>query len=92
MEARAHDEVGDPNQPFRRAQLALSLSPVSCHGSVVKEIQRLNDAEKDSTSGKSWHDEYKDSAYIFVGRSRNFRPHEGVAGPHTADCSHDTTS
>jgi len=35
---------------------------------VVKEIARINDAELAfGTSGASWHDEYQDSAYIFVG-------------------------
>ena len=36
--------------------------------SVVKEINKINQAELDlGISGASWHDEYKDSAYIFVG-------------------------
>jgi len=36
--------------------------------SVVKEINKINQAELDlGLSGASWHDEYKDSAYIFVG-------------------------
>ncbi|KAF8806243.1 RNA-binding domain-containing protein [Phlegmacium glaucopus] len=35
---------------------------------VVKEINKINQAELDlGISGASWHDEYKDSAYIFVG-------------------------
>ncbi|KAH9482306.1 RNA-binding motif protein, X-linked 2 [Psilocybe cubensis] len=35
---------------------------------VVKEINKINQAELDlGLSGASWHDEYKDSAYIFVG-------------------------
>ncbi|KAF5393123.1 hypothetical protein D9757_001133 [Collybiopsis confluens] len=35
---------------------------------VVKEIHRINDAElKLGISGASWHDDYKDSAYIFAG-------------------------
>jgi len=39
-----------------------------CHNSVVKEINKINQAELDlGLSGASWHDEYKDSAYIFVG-------------------------
>ena len=35
---------------------------------VVKEIKKLNEAELDlALAGKaSWHDAYKDSAYIFV--------------------------
>lgn len=37
--------------------------------SVVKEIERLNEAELRSGTGKSWHDVYKDSAYIFIGLS-----------------------
>jgi RNA-binding motif X-linked protein 2 len=36
--------------------------------SVVKEINKINQLELDlGVSGASWHDEYKDSAYIFVG-------------------------
>jgi hypothetical protein len=36
--------------------------------SVVKEINKINDAElKLGLSGASWHDDYKDSAYIFAG-------------------------
>jgi len=35
---------------------------------VVKEINKINQAELDlGISGASWHEEYKDSAYIFVG-------------------------
>ncbi|KAF9462053.1 hypothetical protein BDZ94DRAFT_1262304 [Collybia nuda] len=35
---------------------------------VVKEINKINQLELDlGISGTSWHDEYKDSAYIFVG-------------------------
>ncbi|KIK53277.1 hypothetical protein GYMLUDRAFT_49453 [Collybiopsis luxurians FD-317 M1] len=35
---------------------------------VVKEIHRINDAElKLGTSDASWHNDYKDSAYIFAG-------------------------
>ena len=34
---------------------------------VVKEIERLNEAESRSGSKSSWHDQYKHSAYIFVG-------------------------
>ncbi|KAF7335315.1 RNA-binding motif protein, X-linked 2 [Mycena sanguinolenta] len=35
---------------------------------VVKEINKINQRELDlGVSGASWHDEYKDSAYIFVG-------------------------
>ncbi|KAJ4479006.1 hypothetical protein J3R30DRAFT_3657122 [Lentinula aciculospora] len=34
----------------------------------VKEINKINDAElKLGLSGASWHDDYKDSAYIFAG-------------------------
>jgi hypothetical protein len=36
--------------------------------SVVKEINKINQLELElGVSGASWHDEYKDSAYIFVG-------------------------
>ncbi|KAJ7639504.1 hypothetical protein FB45DRAFT_905830 [Roridomyces roridus] len=35
---------------------------------VVKEINKINQRELDlGVSGASWHDEYKDSAYVFVG-------------------------
>jgi RNA-binding motif protein, X-linked 2 len=34
---------------------------------VVKEISRINDAELQMGISGSWHDEYKDSAYIFIG-------------------------
>ncbi|THV08138.1 hypothetical protein K435DRAFT_707713 [Dendrothele bispora CBS 962.96] len=34
---------------------------------VVKEINKINDAELKLGSSGSWHDDYKDSAYIFVG-------------------------
>ncbi|KAF8165708.1 hypothetical protein B0H34DRAFT_794066 [Crassisporium funariophilum] len=35
---------------------------------VVKEINSINQAELDlGLSGASWHDEYRDSAYVFVG-------------------------
>ncbi|KAJ4472878.1 hypothetical protein C8J55DRAFT_563111 [Lentinula edodes] len=35
---------------------------------VVKEINKINDAElKLGLSGASWHDDYKDSAYVFAG-------------------------
>ena len=33
-----------------------------------KEINKINQAELDlGLSGASWHDEYKDSAYVFIG-------------------------
>ena len=36
--------------------------------SVVKEINRINQKELElGLNGASWHDEYKDSAYIFAG-------------------------
>lgn len=35
---------------------------------VVKEINKINQRELElGVSGASWHDEYKDSAYVFVG-------------------------
>ncbi|KAJ7695727.1 hypothetical protein B0H17DRAFT_1008319 [Mycena rosella] len=35
---------------------------------VVKEINKINQLELDlGVSGASWHDEYRDSAYVFVG-------------------------
>jgi len=34
----------------------------------VKEINNINQRELElGVSGASWHDEYKDSAYLFVG-------------------------
>ncbi|KAH9943191.1 uncharacterized protein BXZ73DRAFT_40667, partial [Epithele typhae] len=35
--------------------------------SVVREINKINEKELELDSKGSWHDEYKDSAYIFVG-------------------------
>ncbi|KZS97793.1 hypothetical protein SISNIDRAFT_522631, partial [Sistotremastrum niveocremeum HHB9708] len=35
--------------------------------SVVKEIARLNDRELELGTNGSWHDQYKDSAYIYIG-------------------------
>jgi len=34
---------------------------------VVKEINAINQRELESGGSGSWHDEYKDSAYVFVG-------------------------
>jgi RNA-binding motif X-linked protein 2 len=35
---------------------------------VVREINRINEAELNlGTDTASWHDDYKDSAYIFIG-------------------------
>jgi len=36
---------------------------------VIKEIQRINDKEilQGASEAASWHNRYKDSAYIFVG-------------------------
>ncbi|KAG9018828.1 hypothetical protein FRB90_009115 [Tulasnella sp. 427] len=34
---------------------------------VVKEIQRINEKELASGSKGSWHDQYKDSAHVFIG-------------------------
>ncbi|KAF9651691.1 hypothetical protein BDM02DRAFT_3184211 [Thelephora ganbajun] len=34
---------------------------------VVQEIKRINQRELDLGTSGSWHDDYKDSAYIFVG-------------------------
>ena len=46
--------------------LKLTDGPSGC--SVVKEINRINQLELDlGVSGASWHDEYKDSAYVFIG-------------------------
>ena len=56
------------NSFFPTHQASLSFpSPSYSTISVVKEIERLNEAELRSGTGKSWHDVYKDSAYIFIG-------------------------
>lgn len=35
---------------------------------VIKEIQKLNEKELErGTKEGSWHDQYKDSAWVFVG-------------------------
>ncbi|KAH7887452.1 hypothetical protein F5I97DRAFT_829792 [Phlebopus sp. FC_14] len=34
---------------------------------VVREINKINERELDLGTAGSWHDEYKDSAYVFVG-------------------------
>ncbi|KAJ1944439.1 RNA-binding protein Cwf29, partial [Kickxella alabastrina] len=34
---------------------------------VVQEIRRINETESRLGTTASWHDEYKDSAYIFIG-------------------------
>jgi hypothetical protein len=74
-------QMGTWQFPFSVTQLESSprrhevsvLSPrtpilVNCLYSVVKEINKINQLELDlGVSGASWHDEYKDSAYIFVG-------------------------
>lgn len=39
---------------------------------MVKEINRINQKELDlGLNGASWHDEYRDSAYIFAGGLHN---------------------
>ncbi|KIO16561.1 hypothetical protein M407DRAFT_33791 [Tulasnella calospora MUT 4182] len=38
---------------------------------VVKEIQRINEQELASGSKGSWHDQYKDSAHVFIGGLHN---------------------
>ncbi|EMD40508.1 hypothetical protein CERSUDRAFT_44938, partial [Gelatoporia subvermispora B] len=35
--------------------------------SIVREINKINERELDLGLTASWHDDYKDSAYIFVG-------------------------
>jgi RNA-binding motif X-linked protein 2 len=62
--------------PLHRACIILNVFllltgsfPLPFHFSVVKEIRRLNEREASlstSLSG-SWHEQYKDSAYVFVG-------------------------
>ncbi|KDQ29624.1 hypothetical protein PLEOSDRAFT_11352, partial [Pleurotus ostreatus PC15] len=42
----------------------------------VREISRINELELKLGSSASWHDEYKDSAYIFIG-GLNFELTEG---------------
>eukprot|EP00730_Choanoeca_flexa_P012703 TRINITY_DN4541_c0_g1_i1.p1 TRINITY_DN4541_c0_g1~~TRINITY_DN4541_c0_g1_i1.p1 ORF type:complete len:318 (+),score=80.78 TRINITY_DN4541_c0_g1_i1:111-1064(+) len=43
---------------------------------VIKEIEKLNEKELTIGDGKSWHDVYQDSAYIFIG-GLNYRLTEG---------------
>lgn len=51
-----------------RPSLQLPNLFLTVDNSVVKEINRINDIELAfGVSGASWHDEYKDSAYVFVG-------------------------
>ena len=58
-----HNEVRPSHLTFPRCDINFL-----CYHSVVKEINKINQAELDlGLSGASWHDEYKDSAYIFVG-------------------------
>lgn len=35
--------------------------------SMTRAVERLNERELQQGAGKSWHDDYKDSAYIFIG-------------------------
>ncbi|PCH40951.1 hypothetical protein WOLCODRAFT_70930 [Wolfiporia cocos MD-104 SS10] len=39
--------------------------------SVVREINKINERELDLGATGSWHDDYKDSAYIFIGGLHN---------------------
>ncbi|EIN10977.1 hypothetical protein PUNSTDRAFT_63827 [Punctularia strigosozonata HHB-11173 SS5] len=55
-------------------KLVRSVLPFGLHAhillcnSVVREINKINQRELDlGLSGASWHDEYKDSAYIYIG-------------------------
>jgi len=62
--------VIEPHNEVRRSPLTFPQSDAHSlsYYSVVKEINKINQAELDlGLSGASWHDEYKDSAYIFVG-------------------------
>lgn len=43
-------------------------APRAIFRSNVREIERLNQAELENGSSSSWHDQYKDSAYIYIGR------------------------
>ena len=42
-----------------------------CFYSNVKAIQKLNETEKRLGVKGSWHDEYKDSAYVFIGEMKS---------------------
>ena len=59
------------------------LLPVSHAHSNVKAIQKLNETELrlGLDSKTSWHDEYKDSAYIFVGERKYTSANGSVLGP-----------
>lgn len=62
--------VVEPHNEVSPSHLQFPQYDVHClpYHSVVKEINKINQAELDlGLSGASWHDEYKDSAYIFVG-------------------------
>lgn len=52
-------------------QAYLALADRLYSRSVVREIERINKAEiariASGTQGGSWHDQYKDSAHIFIG-------------------------
>lgn len=53
---------------FPILEVAKSWLTACLISSVVKEINKINQLELDlGISGASWHDEYKDSAYVFVG-------------------------
>lgn len=56
------------NHPTGKLTLTSSVTqtPPFAH-SVVREIERINKAELARGGSGSWHDQYKDSAYIFVG-------------------------
>ena len=45
------------------------LVPLQC--SNVKAVQKINEAELQLGVGSksSWHDQYKESAYVFIGES-----------------------
>jgi len=56
------NEVSSPSRSTRKH------AQIGWFRSVVKEINKINQAELDlGLSGASWHDEYRDSAYVFIG-------------------------
>ncbi len=57
---------------FIKLYIAISFLIINFHvffGSVTKEIQRINsrEIERNISVSASWHAQYKDSPYIFIG-------------------------
>jgi hypothetical protein len=61
--ALRHHEVGPPPRLTRPEYLLIVYTSTS----VVREINAINQKELELGLTASWHDDYKDSARIFVG-------------------------